>query len=240
MDKLLNQIINNPGFHTLSLDIFDTILMRRLAPERFRFKQIAKQFSQQIKSKGFFVSWFEIYKSRILSAHIEYKTAPIIQGEREGRFEKILELQLKALKLPMYLMRDLAEIEIQYEKRVLYPNKDIIDLCSSIRNMEKRIIFVSDMYLSKLNIIDLLKAHNLENLYDDLYVSSELGITKNGGALFRYIVDKENLDSSGYFHVGDNYHSDFISPKNNNWSAIWLPRSRLWRLTNNLWNKYYF
>ena len=210
------EAINSQQFHTLSLDIFDTLMLRNIAPERHRVKAISEEFSRYVKAEGLNISWKEVYRARLLSSHIEYKTAPLVRGEREGRFDKIIELQLKALRLPLYLHGELSRIEIEYEKKVLRPNAEILNLCEIAKRKGKRIILISDMYLKNSDITQLLEAKRLKDFYDALYVSSELGMTKRGGSLFEHVMKLENLPAAGYEHIGDNIRAIFVAPK------IWM------------------
>ncbi|MBO9484010.1 HAD-IA family hydrolase [Salinisphaera sp. G21_0] len=232
----INKLLLASDFNTLSLDIFDTLLLRKLAPEKYRFRITAKEITCFLEKKGWKLSWLDVYKSRLLCSRIEYQTAPLINLEREGRLKNILALQLKALRLPSFFVDDFAKIELEQEKSFLIPNRKLIKICKKFLDKGKRIILVSDMYLDGSSIIDILEAYYLSYLFDSIYVSSDYGITKSGGSLFDYITNQESLDPSTYIHIGDNYDSDYISPKKHGWSSIWLPRPIAWRLINRMWS----
>jgi hypothetical protein len=46
----IRHILDSPVIHTLSLDIFDTLLLRRLAPEYYRFLRIAEHIAEYCNS----------------------------------------------------------------------------------------------------------------------------------------------------------------------------------------------
>ena len=65
-------------------------------------------------------------------------------------------------------------------------------------------IITSDMYLSKDIIRSLLQV----NGYEDIFVSSDVGFTKNSGNMYTYIIKKMDEDPQNYLHIRDNYYSD--------------------------------
>lgn len=202
------------GIHTLSLDVFDTVLLRRLMPEKYRFKKIAERVSSRLREYGLFISPKEVYRSRVMAAKIEYQTAPHVRGEHEGRYENILKLQMCALGLIHEYSKLFTDEEIDYEISVLSPNPWIIKVINDARKERNmRVIAVSDMYLPSHLIHVIMRAHNVECLFDHVYVSSDIGLTKAAGGLFDYISETEKLSPDGYLHLGDNQQSDFVSPK---------------------------
>ena len=60
------------------------------------------------------------------------------------------------------------------------------------------------MYLSKDIIRSLLQV----NGYEDIFVSSDVGFTKNSGNMYTYIIKKMDEDPQNYLHIRDNYYSD--------------------------------
>ena len=82
--------------------------------------------------------------------------------------------------------------EATIEKNVLYPVKGMIRRIDECREKGK-VIFVSDMYLSSQFLQDILKDYGLMQNGDSIYVSGEIGLTKESGKLFNYVQDKENI-----------------------------------------------
>ena len=47
-----------------------------------------------------------------------------------------------------------------------------------------------------------------------VYVSSEFGLTKRSGNLFKKVLEEEKIEKTGsVLHIGDNLISDYIMPK---------------------------
>lgn len=227
------------NFHTLSLDIFDTLLLRGLKPEHARFWCVSRKIDEFLEKSGYKRSISDIFLSRLLSAEVEYRSAPLVRGEREGRFINIIALQLKSLKLPNQMLEDFIRIEIEHEIRSLSLNKPLLELCRMTKNRGKRLILISDMYLDEKSIAKILDAHGIQDLFDFLYVSSDYGVTKAGSRLFEHVSNIEGLEPEGYLHLGDNYYSDVLSARSKGWGALWVPRGISWRLLNSISKKLY-
>lgn len=217
----------------MSLDIFDTLLLRCLAPEYYRFLHMAKQIRTAIlQQHNLDRPTVEIFKARLLAAEMVYRTAPELDGEQEGKHDRIVALQLRALDLPESLAPLLLEIETNYETGAVSPDLRVVALALRAREFGKRVILVSDMYMGASTIANILDGHDLGQLADAIYVSSEIGLTKRHGGLFPYIIEHENRPASGYFHLGDNRHADLLSARRLGWVAAWRPRRLAWRVAN--------
>ena len=83
--------------------------------------------------------------------------------------------------------------------------KNTIPIMTNVVKINDGDIFVSDMYLSHDEIIELLNYHNI-NPNITLYVSSG---GKANGEMWQYLINKYKIKS----HIGDNYHSDVVMAK---------------------------
>ena len=103
--------------------------------------------------------------------------------------------------------------ELQLEREVLKPVAIIKDKITQLRKDGNKIIFISDMYLPEQFIDDILTEYGIKTSVDSLYVSSEYGIRKSSGKLYRLIKEKEKIDISSWHHEGDNEISDVKVPR---------------------------
>ena len=108
--------------------------------------------------------------------------------------------------------RDMKDKELSLEFNTLLVNKEIKNLYEYSKSLEKKIIFVSDVYLPVRYIEKLLIKFNI-NDYSALYVSSDSGLTKHSGNLFIKVISDLNCTPGDILHIGDNKNSDFIIPK---------------------------
>ncbi|TLX16807.1 hypothetical protein [Rhizobium sp. MHM7A] len=99
----------------------------------------------------------------------------------------------------------IKEIEVETELLFSLPRKDGIARLERLRNDGYRVIGISDMYLPKAVIAAMLAKNGI--VLDELYVSSELGVTKATGNMYRQVAVLEDQPLS-WTHHGDNYRSD--------------------------------
>ena len=119
---------------------------------------------------------------------------------------------------------ELMRREVKTELSVCYANGEALAFYNKCKASGKRIIIVSDMYLSGEVISQILKdnGYNLDEV--KVYVSSEYGLTKRSGNLFKHVIQEEG--SSSILHVGDNAISDFILPRREGLKAFLYKSSK--------------
>lgn len=102
-------------------------------------------------------------------------------------------------------------LELEYEQDICRPNDEIVCFLEKCRELGKRILIISDMYLPKETISHILETNKI--YYDSLYVSYDIGCTKRTGSLYQYVKNEEKIEFSKWLHVGDNKKSDFLSAR---------------------------
>lgn len=106
------------------------------------------------------------------------------------------------------LMRLEENIELEYS----FPINKTIDYLKKIIKSNKKVIFISDMYLSADIVRKMLVKVDKDFISIPLYVSSEWNATKSSGTLFKLIAEKEKIRYSDWTHIGDNDYSDVFIP----------------------------
>jgi len=104
-----------------------------------------------------------------------------------------------------------SNLEIEFEKELCYANPYILQVFNKLKDAGKTIIFVSDMYLPKDAICDILKKNGY-NDFKKLYVSNSYKKTKWSGELFE-IVKKDFKNGTTFIHIGDNLAADIDGAK---------------------------
>ena len=136
------QLLDSGAVAVLSLDIFDTLLLRDRTAELERFAGTAKcqasrfpRFSPQ-----------ELYDARALAHRLAYQSVPPVQGCREASAERIFTIMARILGLPADAIPALMEEELDYEAAHLRPDPVIVELAEQARSRGVPVIAVSDMY----------------------------------------------------------------------------------------------
>jgi predicted HAD superfamily hydrolase len=229
IDNSLAHLMCDISISIISVDCFDTILLRNSMPEIERFHIIARQLAKLRICRNNGLTAKALLQSRLHAIKIAYNTASLLNGCLEARHSDILKIQLAWLNSDLNLIDEFRKTEIEVEAESLHPNTGLASLCSSAKKAGKTIIVVSDMYLDRSSIANLLQKHGLGDLYHRIYVSSEYGSTKLEGGLFRRICNDENVVPSAVLHIGDSWYSDYKIPKSLGLNAYWAPRSWRWR-----------
>lgn len=179
------------NIEVVSFDVFDTLLCRPVIKPSDLFKLI--EFNEN--ASGYF-------KARVQAESHARKIA----NNEEITFDSIYECINPSFKR-------FKKIELDYEFRFLKPITEIQDIYNFILSNGKKIVVISDMYLSG-NIIRELLSLNGYSRIDKVYCSSDFGVTKHTGNLFNIVLNDLKLTSpSKLLHVGDNQKSDFDRPR---------------------------
>ncbi|MGI4731974.1 MAG: HAD-IA family hydrolase [Janthinobacterium lividum] len=102
----------------------------------------------------------------------------------------------------------IVAFEIELELANLAPVAGAIELLARLKDEGHTLIAVSDMYFDMRRMRVILEKLGLLGFFDRLYVSAEIGLTKQTGDLFRHVLDDLGLAPAQILHAGDNMRSD--------------------------------
>lgn len=102
--------------------------------------------------------------------------------------------------------------EFELELQVIQPNHEMLEVWKYIQSLGKRIIVISDMYMPKAFIAEMLHKTGFRG-YSTLYVSSDIGYTKANGLLYKHVQRDLQIPYKKILHIGDNHHSDVVQAK---------------------------
>ena len=187
-----------------SFDIFDTCLVRKCGtPENFLdvLSQRAFNHEPQEWARQEFVAARRAADHQLWQENSHYTLQDIwVEFDWAHQF-------LKSKK-------ELCQLEQNLEREMLVPVLSMRDKVNECRKQGKKIIFISDMYLSSEFLIDILRKYGFYQDGDALYVSCECGALKWNGELFEYVRKQENMPSFRHWHhYGDNKQGDYNAPK---------------------------
>lgn len=198
--KNANAIIERiRNYEYVSFDIFDTLIKRNVPSPTDLFQLIEDDFN------------ISNFKKKRIEAE---KTA---NENPDNNEEVTLDYIYKQIEFKN--IDRLKEIEIQYEIDLCTRHKELFKVFDFCIQNNKKVILISDMYLHETVIKTILKNNGYNN-YDKLYLSSKIGLRKNTGNLFHYVLKDLNIDPSKMIHIGDNLKNDYIKPRAINIDAI--------------------
>lgn len=231
--------IRTQGIDTITLDIFDTILLRKIWPENLQFYKVARVwlpifngcFSKDITTD-------EIYSVRLYSRneliHINreynYTEAEKFSLESEKEYDVNLDNWFMEIinyfaskysknlneKQKQMLLKQMIDIELSTEKENLIPNTELINTLLQLKRKHKKlkIFYLSDMYLRTPDITHLFDHFGI-HIFDGGITSTEAEYTKATGNLYNYIHATKKLykgfNLSRNLHIGDNKTSDYMN-----------------------------
>ena len=142
-----------------------------------------------------------------------------IRQEAETREQYKDRKEINLFEIYNNLANDSIEEEIAAELKFCVAHPEVYDFYLKLLNAEKKIYFVSDMYLDREIVARILQENGFCT-YEDVYVSSEDDLLKGDGSRFEWL--KRNIPESAgsTIHIGDNHISDFLQPRAHGFDAL--------------------
>lgn len=205
---------NFKSFDVISFDIFDTLISRRVAKPKDVFTLVESFLSYQDEWLGYseLVNNFTQFRMKAESLARDYKVQTL-GGEPEILISDIYKHLLLILPdLSEEQAKRLIDIEVAFEKAVLFKSTVANELFNQAVDSGARVAIISDMYLPANTLRELLEncGYNLNGI--QVFSSGEEGVSKHSGELFPLVKQQLGIkDNSKWLHIGDNEHSDIRS-----------------------------
>ncbi len=117
------------------------------------------------------------------------------------------------------------ETERRVESLVLRRDDVICDALLSYKPQAAAIIGVSDFYLPRPFLNELIERAGVQGILDRLYVSCDEMRTKRSGRLYEHVLEDLGIDACDVVMIGDNAHSDGDMAKSNGIDSLVLDRA---------------
>jgi HAD superfamily hydrolase (TIGR01549 family) len=196
--KVLNRpttidfVSNILEYDIISFDVFDTLLFRPFADPNHLFMLLGEKFNC--------VNFMSIRMKAEMEARNQ---AEVKKGNREVTIYDIYEvIELRTGIDKQYGV----QLELQAELEFCFANPYMKEVFEILKSQNKKIIAISDMYLTKSMIVQLLDNSGFSGLFD-VFVSCENNCSKQDKQLFKVALQKLGKDIR-MVHVGENYESD--------------------------------
>jgi FMN phosphatase YigB (HAD superfamily) len=226
------------GHKLVSVDVFDTVLLRGRESERRRMAWIARRIAEALRHQGFSRKPAQVWRARLDAQAIAYSAMRVTGDRGDVKLADIHRLQALALGVPERLLPATLEAELRADAATLRANRALVARLERLRRDGARVVAVSDTYYSGNDLERLLRTHRAEAAVDAVYASADFGATKKGGRLFPLVAAAEGVETSAILHVGDDRRADVEMAMAKGLSARWSPRSlpvRLVRKVDSLW-----
>jgi len=192
--------IGHSNARMVSFDIFDTVVTRGTGDPASIFFRVGQ----------------ELHKRRLVKCTPEVFATLRQAGETRARAhrhggEVSLADIYREIATTLHLeerMEEMMTVEMDEEAASIRAIPQMRETVHAVRSMIGRVIFISDMYLPAGFLKERLRALGLLMPGDALYVSSEFGVQKSSGRLFRIVLENEGLQPHELFHCGDSLPYD--------------------------------
>ncbi len=213
-----------PTTRLLSVDVFDTVLVRQPISELSRFVAIASQQAVRLAGRTFgdVPNAIDLLVSRLQATHASYRLSEPHHGHREGSILQIHRAVERTLGLPRGTHQFLIDQELDYEASATFANGPVCRWLEARQRDGMELVLLSDMYLHADHIRRLLDAHEI--LPDVRVVSSaDQKFTKHSGSAYPALLAEFDLDPADVLHLGDNLRSDYQLARANGIRSGYLP-----------------
>lgn len=206
-DELIDRLSE---YDVISFDAFDTLILRVFDTPSDVFRLLGHRLGEE--------SFLKLRAQAEREARKRYKDKTGEVGEIN--IHEIYEILAEYIKIdPEFGARQ----ELQAEKDCCFANPYLKHVFDELLRRNKEVIIVSDMYLPKDMMAELLESCGYTG-YSRLYVSSDYRCTKLTGLLQKE-VDKDYPDKK-IVHIGDNSVSDIEKSKEIGWEPYFYPSCR--------------
>lgn len=186
----------------VTFDLFDTLVERVTSEPVDVFRVVGLHA----------LEWFrtpEAFAVARIDAETEARRASL---RDEVTLDEIYDQLRVGRRLDEATVEVLKRRELDVERSVIVPKEEGRQLFDAAKSRGLRVEILSDIYLPKGFIEEILARTGFDAV-DGLLVSSDLGKTKHHGTLFDHWLGAAGVVPDRVLHVGDNEHSDGSVPR---------------------------
>jgi predicted HAD superfamily hydrolase len=195
---------NLSSYNTVSLDLFDTLFVRR-----YYFPDLAK------RQLGEYLVQEELIAGA--QAFVELRNQIELELRKSNNFEgdvcliEVYNEMVTALGLEYYSIEQLSTMEFEEDLKGFVARKKMVEILERLKNAGKEIYFITDIYYTEEQVRRILELCGIKFRYK-LYVSSALSLRKDNGTMWTYLLDNNLIIPCKHVHLGDNLVSDVQIP----------------------------
>lgn len=222
MNNKMNRIVSaikDPQTKVVSFDVFDTLVLRPFWKPVDLFMFLDKEASELFNTADI-IRFSEFRRCAEQEARDEVKR----RGKEDLSFTDIYKYLEENSPFPKEILGALMQKEKDLELRFCYARKSTQQLLNAAVNAGKKVIAVSDMYLTADFIRAILEHCGITQI-ERIFVSGDVGLTKRTGHLYEYVAKEMNVSYQEMVHIGDNAKTDVQVPKKMNIRAFYYPRT---------------
>jgi len=217
----LARLAREGGIRTVSLDVFDTLVHRRISPALV-IDAVCHLLRDRLAARGIDVSHRTLRECRH-DAYVELVVQNVASGlDPDTTLDELASPWVARAVGKQLDDGGVAELgihlvaaEVELEQRVCYPNPWLQALLPELKAAHVRVVCISDMYLGERYVRAILDRCGLLPMIDEVYVSGDVRLLKRTGRLFQHVQRRIQTPRQQWLHVGDNFHADGLMATQN-------------------------
>jgi FMN phosphatase YigB (HAD superfamily) len=199
----------------LTLDIFDTVVIRRVHDPDVIKRPVAAFISRLAAARGRAWAPDKALKFRHRVEQLHRRRAGRVGPDFEARYPDFMRDVLSRILAQDDVEEELQRVtdyELQLEIAMAVPRARFVQLLQEARRRGKRIFLLSDIYLPSSHLRRILEGIGVASLADDVVSSADALRAKASGAMWQDVRRRYSLDPARWCHIGDNPISDGVRP----------------------------
>lgn len=200
----------------VSFDVFDTLLVRRVHDPDLLKRATARlmaRLAAEAGQPGWPAARVQRLRDRVERLH--RRRAGRAGPDHEACYPDFMRDTLRIVLGRPDVDEALAQVsdyELRIESAMLAARAPLLDWVRELKAAGKRLLAVSDIYLTGEQVARLLDGAGFAGLFDRVVSSADTGLAKASGAGWDRLLREEAAAPEAWLHVGDNPVSDGARP----------------------------
>jgi len=213
LKTLLQKIESESSCKVVFTDFFDTLVHRTVHPH-YAIKLWGKFL---IRELGLLLTADELFAIRIdaLSYLSKKNKVKTLEVTYEELLKEVYRRLVNSESLPEITFEYFATIfkqaDFVSETSVQFKNDAIVTALKTLKNKGYRIFLITDFFLPKEIILKILEHHDMSSIFDDVFVSCDLGMSKARGSIYPEVIARTGALPEETIMIGDSKKSDIIN-----------------------------
>lgn len=198
-----------PGVTHVSFDVFNTCFVRAAGQPSGLFRALGREIAARLGRSD---------AEPFAEDFIEWRSEAERRARRRSTREEVSLAEIWGVLAELLGPDSLAGIdgpalEMEMERAGLRPIAATRARIARERAAGRQILFISDSPLPHAFLAGELRTHGFAETGDAIHVSSESGLMKRSGALFRHVLATTPLSAAALHHIGDHAEADIKAPR---------------------------
>ena len=203
------------GCDTVSFDLFDTLLIRRIHNPDLIKPAVARFIATKAQNSGLNWSWPKVQRLRDSIEQEQRRQTSLQFEDHEARYPDFMGQLLQQIFIDQAgetLLQEVTDYELRMENSMLVPRARLVDWLKDLHASGKKIFVISDIYLPSHHLQNLIEHAGFLAHVDEVVSSADTFLAKASGKAYSLLQERHALNFDRWLHVGDNPHSDGLRP----------------------------